>query len=280
MLNSDGVFWSLYLAAGAITRLEYRGVPFLNNDHAPGADSNTRFVSGYDWHPYRLSRNNGARSQAATEDADRPLSYFLHELSADGGQNEAHLFHQFTVGVAVDRRTWPLRRLGVAKRLSRRVHAPSRQADRAVRGIQRHYRFQGERHCAARFVEFPDAIGPWFPSYTRLLSRAISKFNTDSPSPLCNAPIFSLRASASRLVEPASPMAKNISRQEESVAALTHRFRDSKLKFSPFGNRRTASIFLLEDQRPRSFFRSDTPSANTLAQYRVQENPYSEGALR
>lgn len=83
ILNGDGVLWRLAFG-GALSEIALPGLPFLNNDHVPGPDGDTMFVSGYDWHIHRTSLSRGVHEQITRDDPERPLRHFLHGVSGDG----------------------------------------------------------------------------------------------------------------------------------------------------------------------------------------------------
>lgn len=86
ILNGDGVLWRLDLEKKSLTEIDTPDLPFLNNDHVPGPDGSSIFVSGYDWHIHRLSLLDGTHAQVTCECPDRPLRHFLHGVSFDGSQ--------------------------------------------------------------------------------------------------------------------------------------------------------------------------------------------------
>jgi TolB protein len=86
ILNGNGVLWRLTLDDGRLEQVELPGLPNLNNDHVPGPDGDTMFVSGYDWHIHRVSLSTGAIARVTHDDPARPRYHFLHGVSPDGEQ--------------------------------------------------------------------------------------------------------------------------------------------------------------------------------------------------
>src|SRR5512146_1032359 len=132
------------------------------------------------------------------------------------------------------------------------IQARASEASESAHPVQRDNPVLGSRHVSPHLFDFPGAKGPCFLSYTRLISREISRFSAVSPSAFCSCVIFSSRLSTSRLFNPASPLARKTPRHDESVAALTFSSRESASRSSPFSRRSTAAIFFFEDHRPRS----------------------------
>ena len=84
ILNGDGVLWRLALGSGNLERIDVDGLPDLNNDHVPGPDPDTVYVSGYDWHLHRVSLSERTSARITAPDPDRMLFHFLHGVSPDG----------------------------------------------------------------------------------------------------------------------------------------------------------------------------------------------------
>ena len=84
ILNGDGVLWRLTLSTGDLERLPIDGLPDLNNDHVPGADPDTIFVSGFDWHLHRVDLAARTFVTITSDDPARPMFHFLHGVSPDG----------------------------------------------------------------------------------------------------------------------------------------------------------------------------------------------------
>lgn len=101
-------------------------------------------------------------------------------------------------------------------------------------------------------VRLPRGQRAVFPLIHRLISREISRFRAVSPSAFCRCVIFSSRPSTSRLFSPERPLAKNTSRQDDSVAALTFNSRESASSPHPSADASLQPSFFLEDHRPRS----------------------------
>ena len=86
ILNGDGGLWRLTLVTGDLERIEVAGLPDLNNDHVPGADPDTIFVSGFDWHIHCVDLATRDFVTVTTHEPARPMLHFLHGVSPDGSE--------------------------------------------------------------------------------------------------------------------------------------------------------------------------------------------------
>lgn len=84
VLNGDDVLFRLSIADANIERLEFSGLPRLNNDHVWGVDGDTMFVSGMDLHIHRVSLSTGEHERITPDYDDRRRYHFLHGVSPDG----------------------------------------------------------------------------------------------------------------------------------------------------------------------------------------------------
>ena len=83
VLNGDGGLWLLDVTAPGAEpeRVDYRGLPDLNNDHVLAPDGEQVYLSAMDGHIYRASLTGGTADRVTPDDG---LWHFLHGVSPDG----------------------------------------------------------------------------------------------------------------------------------------------------------------------------------------------------
>jgi len=79
-LNGDGALWALSLESPVPRRVEYRGLPDLNNDHVLDPRGTAIFMSAMDGHIYHGSLAGGGVRRITDEDG---VWHYLHGVSPD-----------------------------------------------------------------------------------------------------------------------------------------------------------------------------------------------------
>jgi Tol biopolymer transport system component len=82
-VNGNGLLWRLDLASPGqgLTRIDFEGLPELNNDHVLDPDGDHLYLSAMDGHIYRGRLEGGAVERVTPEDG---AWHFLHGVSPDG----------------------------------------------------------------------------------------------------------------------------------------------------------------------------------------------------
>ena len=81
-LNGAGRLWRLDLDSAGLERVQYEGLPPINNDHVLAPDGEHVYLSADDSHIYRGALAGGPVRRVTPEDGD---AHFLHGVSPDGG---------------------------------------------------------------------------------------------------------------------------------------------------------------------------------------------------
>jgi Tol biopolymer transport system component len=80
-LNGQGELWAFSLDSSPARRIEYEGMPALNNDHVLDPGGAAIFMSAMDGHIYRGALDGGRTRRITDEDG---VWHFLHGVSPDG----------------------------------------------------------------------------------------------------------------------------------------------------------------------------------------------------
>jgi len=83
ILNGDGLVWRLDLDTFELSRIEYVGLPAVNNDHVLAADREHVFFSARDYHLYEGSVHGGKVRRVSLDHSPTRM-HFLHGVSPDG----------------------------------------------------------------------------------------------------------------------------------------------------------------------------------------------------
>ena len=130
----------------------------------------------------------------------------------------------------------------------------------------------GRRRGVAHRVDLPVAKGK--PPRSRWTASLDSSSRiVKSPTKAFNRSSSSSQPSAARLFKPACPLATNWSRHSDTVAAVSPASRETRSRSSPRNRRHTTSIFLREENRPRSAFDFAMNTSLTEGQYAPIECP-------
>ncbi|MGN6125687.1 MAG: TolB family protein [Humibacter sp.] len=82
LINGAGKLWTLPAEAGAVpTRIEFDGLPDINNDHVLDPDGESIYLSAVDQHIYRGALTGGQVTRVTSDDGHW---HFLHGVSPDG----------------------------------------------------------------------------------------------------------------------------------------------------------------------------------------------------
>jgi TolB protein len=85
VLNGNGHLWSLSVEdpGAGLTRIEFTGLPELNNDHVLDPDGEHILLSAMDGHIYRGALSGGSVTKLTADDG---RWHFLHGVSPDGAR--------------------------------------------------------------------------------------------------------------------------------------------------------------------------------------------------